>query len=147
MYTFVVVSYTQHNAFWKGFEVQSCKKGRLHRTPIKHGHRNTQTPPARGGSLADNWTSYQMYSRVVRCNLWVHQSLGKRWQKASKSHTDWSTEGFEKGHFDEWILFQADDDVSVQDTTDVVEDYWNIVLQLNSVEGINRYPSIQLVTL
>jgi len=35
---------------------------------------------------------------------------------------------------DEWKLFQADDDISAQDTKEVVEDYWNVVLQLKSVE-------------
>jgi len=48
---------------------------------------------------------------------------------------------------DKWKLFQADDDVSVQDTKEAVKDYWDVVLHLKSVEEINRYPSLQLVTL
>jgi len=46
---------------------------------------------------------------------------------------------------DKWKLFQADADVSTQDIKKVVEDYWNVVLQLKSVEGINCYPFLQLV--
>jgi len=48
---------------------------------------------------------------------------------------------------DKWKLPQADDHISTQDTKQVVEGYWNVVLQLNSAEGIKPYPSLQLVTL
>jgi len=48
---------------------------------------------------------------------------------------------------DNWKLFQVGDHVSAQDTKEVVEDYWNVVLQLKGIEGINNYPSLQFVTL
>ena len=43
------------------------------------------------------------------------------------------------------LVFQADKDVSAQDTEQDVEDYWKIVLQLKSVEGISCNPSLQVV--
>jgi len=64
------------------FQVQSCKKERLHITPIKHGYRNAYIPSAHRGSLAENLTSYQLYSRAVRRNMWVHPRCGKRWQES-----------------------------------------------------------------
>ena len=65
------------------FQVQSFKKGRLHRTPVKYRHRHAHIPPAHGGSMAENWTSYQIYSWAVRTNMCVHQRLGKIWRENS----------------------------------------------------------------
>ena len=42
------------------------------------------------------------------------------------------------------MLYQVDNDVSTQDAKHNAEDYLNDVLQLESVGGINCYPSLQL---
>jgi len=72
-------------------------------------------------------------------------------QKGTENNSYWHSQHFlcasTSAVQDEWKLVQAQDDVSAQDIKKVVEDYWNVVLQLKSVEGINHYQSLQLVTL